>query len=695
MRISFTDLAAKIARPKHSLKAKARLRIPASPDPFVSPDFRVIEGDESLAAEIVFIEASAAVGKTTTARALSALTGAPLLDLTEVPVSTQSLMGLLRSDFSGSGDPVQAFQTGEIPLIVDALDEGRMLSGDQGFEQFLVTTAELLNEARSEMSRPKLVFMGRPDTMDLAKLGLDADHFRSVSVEVDFFGEEPARKLIDAYARSAASADAAYHGHPIPVRQVVDAYFEAIESALGLAKGTLWSSEPGRAFGGYAPVLAALGSMLAKIDNFAELRSQLLAAGGAHRAWSVIEAVLEVILDREQGILTGRLSRRIAGSVPPEAYDRHEQLTLLAQLIQGRSLAGSGRVRLAAADQSTYQGMVEQRLPEHPFVRQGAPGNAVLGSVICAHAVYNDLFQSSDLALAGDLSRQPFLWRSLSGMLERAPTLLDGRYLGFALNSLWNDPVWDRPGVVIRSTTEESEARVFVPFGHNRTLSIAIALPLWLYGQVRHCSIDVTGEMQMHGQPLGSSGASFAVRGPVDVICGELRVESAVVSFEGRTWFEAGNVTWRAPKPRVQLRAGGEVGWGGILQDAYPWRGLRSTVDAPYATPPGDLFGALIEECWRRLPLGGAITLNTDYSNPEDDRLRWVDRNFQGSFPKLIELTLGHDLASAERLAAKGVRKLRIRFQGDLWEHLRRAVHGEATEPKYTAFVQAARRLSW
>jgi hypothetical protein len=47
---------------------------------------------------------------------------------------------------------------------------------------------------------------------------------------------------------------------------------------LGLAKDALWSPDRGRAFAGYAPVLAALGSMIARFDNFVEVRNQLLHA---------------------------------------------------------------------------------------------------------------------------------------------------------------------------------------------------------------------------------------------------------------------------------------------------------------------------------------------------------------------------------------------------------------------------------
>lgn len=456
-----------------------------------------------------------------------------------------------------------------------------------------------------------LVFLGRPESIALAKVGLrlGGDEFTSLSVEVDFFGEEGARRLIDAYARLVATESAPYRGHPEPVKQVVDAYFESIESALDLPKATLWSSDEGRAFAGYAPVLAALGSMLARFDNFVEVRNRLLNVAGTHEAWSVIESVLKAILDREQRKLTNQLEKSVTVALPPETYDAYEQLTLLSQLIHGQSPVGSGRVQLPPADQVSYHRMVEQYLQEHPFVRQGQPANGVLGSLILAHAVYHDRLRSADLALLGDVSRQPFLWRSLSANLDGQPTLVDGRYVGFILSSFWNDTSRQAGSVEVRSTVDDS-ARVFLPLRRHRTLSIEVTLPLSLYGQARQISIDVDGDLEIHGQAVRNAGSALFVRGPVDILCRALKVEADVIAFEGRVWLEASNVTGRA-RLSLNLRPGAEVGWGGVIRDTYPWNRFPSTVQPPYSTPPRNVLEALVDECWRRLPPGAAITLHT------------------------------------------------------------------------------------
>ena len=75
--------------------------------------------------------------------------------LSAVPVSTGTLKALL-FDLSGPDDPVLAFHEGRLPIIVDALDEGRLKSAETGFENFIMTVAELLLENRSVTNTPKI-----------------------------------------------------------------------------------------------------------------------------------------------------------------------------------------------------------------------------------------------------------------------------------------------------------------------------------------------------------------------------------------------------------------------------------------------------------------------------------------------------------------------------------------------------------
>ncbi len=688
--ISFEAFLEAIAEPAHKPKPGARLSIPDRPDPFVAPTLTLPQGDAAaLQAEVVFVRASAAVGKSTMAAFVSASRGLPLLDLASVPVSTGSLRALI-SGLSGSGDPVAAFHGGQIPIVVDALDEGRLLSGETGFESFLETMGELLLEDRSVTTRPKLIVFGRFESAEIASIGIEVygNGVTTSSIDVGFFGEEQARRLIDAYADAAAEPDASYSRHPGPVKNLVNAYFEAIAASLGLGQKDLWDSERGRAFAGYAPVLAAVGSLLAKMENFIEVANRLRAAG-AQEAWGVIETVLREILDREKGKLCDQVETQIGSPAPPEAYDREEQLTLLTQHVHGQPLNGSGRVQMSAPDQMKYTSMVERYVQEHPFVRDRELANVVLGSVVLAHAVGNDLLQDADLNRLIDSSRQPFLWRSLRPQLNEE-ALIDGLYVGCVLSSFWNDPITDKPRVVVRGAGDDDAARVFIADYCGGEVTWATTLPMVLNGQTRACEIDVPGAVELKGYGARGSEALFDIHGPTTIICESMKATADIITMDGDVWMEADDIS--AP-PRLELRPkeGSNVGWGGKFASTYPWSRLPSTLKPPYAVQPANVLDALLEECWQRLPDGGVLTLNSDFTVPDDRRMRWAERSYGDAFPKLISLMVDHELATSGTMSASGTQKTRVHFEIS-WRELRNAAKTPSTaSDSVRTFITAAR----
>ena len=342
-----------------------------------------------------------------------------MLDLAKVPVSAGSLHTALTDlEAADKSDPVAAFHEGKIPVIIDALDEGRLLSKETGIESFLATTAEFLLSNRSVTSRPKLVFLARFESIELVqqRIELTAPGITRATAKVGFFDKEGAWQLIHAYAATVAKPGSQYQQNPEAARDFIATYFDAIETALGLAAGELWQNEQGRVLGGYAPALEAAGSVLAEIDNFTAVANNLKANGG-REAWGLIEAVLYEILRREQIKLREQLSAQCGSKLPERVYDAEEQLSLLAQYVESRPLIGTGRVSLPPADMAKYSDMVRTYLSHHPFIRRHEFGNAVLGSLAVTRAVYHGRSISQDRLVS--LSRQ---WR------QAAPTRGPSRF---------------------------------------------------------------------------------------------------------------------------------------------------------------------------------------------------------------------------------------------------------------------------
>ncbi len=419
--VTLNDLITVLSRPGHFPKVgrTGHLFVAEPPRPFVAPRLDFFGQDPSvIRKEIIFIEASAAVGKSTLARQLSATLKAPILDLAKVPVSAGSLHTLLtKLEAADRSDPVAAFHEGKIPVIIDALDEGRLLSNDTRIENFLATTAEFLLSNRNVTSRPKLVFLARFESVALAaqRIELTGSAITRATAKVGFFDQEGAWQLIQAYAAIAAKPGSQYQQNPKAAQALIAAYFDAIENALGLAAGELWQNEQGRVLGGYAPMLAAVGSILATIDDFTAVANNLKLDRG-REAWGLIEAVLYEILRREQAKLREQLSAKCKSTLPDRVYDAEEQMALLAQYVESKPLEGAGGVTLPPADMEKYTDMVRRYLPHHPFIRRHEFGNAVLGSTAVERAAYHGRSISQYRLIS--LSRQ---WR------QSAPTRMRPR----------------------------------------------------------------------------------------------------------------------------------------------------------------------------------------------------------------------------------------------------------------------------
>ena len=110
--ISLDQLEAAIARPSHRPRDGSRLIISELPDPFVAPMLQVLDSDldQPFSVEAVFVQASAAVGKSVVAQYLSCSRSVPLLNLADVPVSTHSLLGLIEASFPTDANAVDEME---------------------------------------------------------------------------------------------------------------------------------------------------------------------------------------------------------------------------------------------------------------------------------------------------------------------------------------------------------------------------------------------------------------------------------------------------------------------------------------------------------------------------------------------------------------------------------------------------------
>jgi len=666
--VSIQQLLDALSEPAAVPGERARVAVSQEPLPFVAPTLKRVSGvrKDAFATDVLVISAPAAVGKSTLARYISAKSRAPILNLAETPVSTHSLVGILQADFVGAMDPLEAFAQGRLPIILDALDEGRLLTGEKGFEQFILTTAELVNRDRSVTNRPKLVLFGRSGSsadaafiMSLMREGL-IEEFR-----INYFDHGSARLIIDAYGDVEAGAIGKL-GKSDPVQRAITAYFDAIARALSLSTEQLWTDPIGRSFAGYAPVLATLGQALGREHNPFVLESRLVNTDTSHsEAWIVIDEVIDQMLLRESDQLANKLRTRTKSEIPA-VYGRDDQLIFLARWLSGEPVRGSGNSVLSGELADIYYLLIEQKLPEHPFVdaEKHAPRNGVFGAAIFAHAIAHGLMLgASSTSFLEDAARQPFLWRFFStAASDSKDFLVDGRHLGYLLASLWTDPLEPSAAVTI---ADDVVGSVRVTIKSRRSTTINVVPPVVLYGSCQDTKLNISAELHLRGATIKGGRSIFAFQGQFNALTSaNLEIDADEMLLEGRTWLASASVL-NAGRLKLQIKSE-EYGWGGALPAQYPWSSWRSTIADPNVEVSEDALTRLVNAFvfhvgeppkpfyvgWNYVPL----------SSDEDrsGRLSWMSRDFAEEIPPFLRLLIRHNLAAQESVSGQGSSRIRI-----------------------------------
>ena len=664
------------------------LQIPSTPDPYVPPTFKLVDG--KLTSEVIFVKAPAAVGKSITARYLSSARNAPLLDLSKVAVGTGSLQGLV-SDYLPEGKMV--FHRGELPIIIDALDEGRLLSGEKSLEAFIESSVKFIGGDHSVTCRPKIVLIGREESADFSRLVVEIEDYKitTCTLALDFFERDAASQMIDLYDKK--ELDRQYTANEItketydrrsrllveqPMKDLKNAYFSAIEGALQVKQGNLWIDDRGRTFAGYAPVLASIGILLASVDNPITVTNRLKASS-TREAWDVIDTVIQEILQREKIKVVDKLSEM--SSIPSNAYDPEEQLTYLTQLIgEKRNLTLTGNIVFDNdSDSRIYLEKISQICAEHPFVRSGKMANDVLGSRILAHALCNgfDLDELKHFLLLRDLSKGPFLWRSIRReFLSQGNPFLDGKFVGYVLNSYWNDPM---EIISRKQTTEISElndglVEIRIGPSENSIMTFTAMPPVALYDRVRDCELNASDmELIIEGATVegGEHASLFRFQGQNAICCGVLQYGAKNAEISGSLWIDAARVAVTVANPDIQTRGLCKYGWGDQIRHIKPWKNLaKMTLSNPFQETP---ISKLLTECQRNIPANGIVVMR-DYSIPENDpQLMWT-KKYGKAFPSLLRFFVSNERAEMELVQTrKRENKYRIKVTDVPWEELLKA----------------------
>src|SRR6266853_5255609 len=163
---------------------------------FVEPHLRE-ESSSGAEPRVIIVSAAGAVGKTTVAEELSRRTGAPRFNLSTRHVGSNTFLGLIGSAYGPAkvSQVYESLKSGQLFLILDALDEARVRSLDTNFEPF----AQELAQYCAGFAKPALVLMARPDTAVLMQLYLESMSVPAISYAIELFDRGEAKQFVNRY----------------------------------------------------------------------------------------------------------------------------------------------------------------------------------------------------------------------------------------------------------------------------------------------------------------------------------------------------------------------------------------------------------------------------------------------------------------------------------------------------------------
>jgi len=530
------------------------------------------EGFADLSQSVWLIAAPGAVGKSTLAKEICALTGAVYLDLAEASTVAGNYLigGLVYTDL------LEAWSAGTTAIVIDALDEARLRVTQSGFEDFLADVAKV-----SRKGSAPIVLLGRVGIIEEAWLLINENSGIAAPIfDIEFFDKEQAKNFV--MARLLALSTAIQNGEPeyphlsSSLTNHSKVYDEAVTEVIsGISK--LSQADADR-FVGYAPVLDAVAKVIAAEQNPVKINEdmQRILEG------EVLTSLAGEILSREAGKLTTQL-KNAHPDFPEDLYAPEEQLHRLACKMLNLPAPPVPDV-VAQKHVAVYEHAVKNLLPQHPFLNGDGKGasSSVFEAAIIAAALKNELKNVRESAekyiSSAKHTANPFLfdfYLSINDGQSNAPA----EHLGFLFDSVVSKaPTGDKVRLYVSESTDDtivSEIVVERESGKESTYVLNSPMEglITLGRKVSGVSIDcerasvqlgLGGQLELISPTIVQCQKLFLVCDQV-VVKTDPKSSEEVVLLEAQELLAGNSVSAPIVRPAAKFR----VSWPG--SEAYPW----------------------------------------------------------------------------------------------------------------------------
>lgn len=518
------------------------------------------------------IAAPGAVGKSTLAKEICALTGAVYLDLAEASTVAGNYLigGLVYTDL------LAAWSEGSTTIVIDALDEARLRVTQSGFEDFLADVAKVAKKG----SAP-IVLLGRVGIIEEAWLLLNENSEVAAPIfDIEFFDTWQAKDFV--MARLVALSQLTQNGsleYPHLSSSLTNhakVYDDAVTEVIsGISR--LSQADADR-FVGYAPVLDAVAKVIAAEQNPARINEDMRRV----LEGEVLTSLASEILSREAGKLTVQL-RNAHPDFPENLYTPEEQLHRLACKMLNLPAPPVPDV-VAHKHVAVYEHAVKNLLPQHPFLNGDGKGasSSVFEAAIIAAALNNELKnvrESAEKYISSAMhTANPFLFDFYLAF-DNGQSNAPAEHLGFLLDSVVSKATTgDKVRLYVSEDVDNTLVSELIVERHNgQATSYVLKSPaeglITLGRKVSGVSIDCE-----HTSVQLGLGGQLELISPTIVQCQQLyltcdqvvvktdpKSTEEVVLLEAQELLAGNSVSAPIVRPTAIFR----VSWPG--SEAYPW----------------------------------------------------------------------------------------------------------------------------
>ena len=298
---------------------------------FVAPDINFVRDLEPGRTSVIIVRAPGALGKSTIARQVASVTGGLLWDLSSLAVAANSFWGTLLRNVGPEavGSVLQAIDKGRLAVLIDAFDETQVRSS--GFDAFL---SEIANLAEPEHASPPFTLFARNETAAWMELFFDEAGISVAIAEPDFFNQSQSYEFLDKYLDEFTDGESnkPHRTHIQPYEEARELLIRQICTAVSADPEDAWSNERIRMFLGYAPVLQAIGALLAETNNFESLSQQLRREQSSQgsisppSSWNILTEIMNHLVERERNKLVENVKPGLLSVARQEEWNDWDSL---------------------------------------------------------------------------------------------------------------------------------------------------------------------------------------------------------------------------------------------------------------------------------------------------------------------------------------------------------------------------------